>query len=264
MSSKIGFLSKFGQKEPWMEPMNRFLAAATPEFKVFIEEICSWNASEDTLHEPQYQAAMQVKQRLPAASREGLPSLPFLLDAPRCLANLIDLWLDHCPANIIASSQDASVNTFHNICLGLKQRTQECMANAEVAPEPNRNLERQWQRMLDEEPRSRIALNPFENLSADNEITALPQPPNRRYASQRFYSAPPEPFEEEIDSTTPYATKGRMMSSTNSSNASLEAFDEYRNRQATRGGEGDRRRYLDISDSRRPRLDSPGADSALL
>lgn len=244
-----------------MEPMNKFLTAATPEFKVFIEQICSWNASEDTFHEPQYQAALQVKQRLPASSREGLPSLPFLLDAPRSLANLVNLWLDHCPANITPSGVDSSVRVFHTICLNLRQKVKHCMANAEVAPEPNRTLERQWQRMLHEEPRTRLAISSFEDTSADGGITALPQPSDRKYSSRQYYNAPADALEEEVDTNTPYAAKARMMNSTNSSSASLEAFGEFRNRPATRSRDSDRGRFLDVSNQRRPRVGSPGADA---
>lgn len=240
--------------------MNKFLTAATPEFKVFIEQICSWNASENTFHEPQYQAALQVKQRLPAASREGLPSLPFLLDAPRSIANLVNLWLDNCPSSIASTGTDGSLKSFHAICLGLRQKVKDCMANAEVAPEPNRNLERQWQRLLDEEPRSRMAVNPFEDVIADSGITALPQPTDRKYSSRHYYTAPADTFEEESDSNVAYPTRTRVMSSTNSSSASLEAFGEYRSRQITKNRDGDRGRFLEISNQRRSRMESPSAD----
>lgn len=177
-------MSKFGQKEPWMEPMNRFLSAATPEFKRFIDEICSWDPTQNVHHEPQYQAAVQVKPRLSPLSREGLPVLPFLLDAPKSMATLIDLWVDNAPSNIVDTGIDECVQNFHKTCLRIRQRTQDCMATAEGAQEPNTELEAQWQRMLSEQPSGRFIFNPFESITGDNDITALPQTPDVSHAQQ--------------------------------------------------------------------------------
>lgn len=161
-----------------MEPMNKFLSAATPDFKRFIDEICSWDSTQDSHHEPQYQAAFQVKPRLPPMSREGLPTLPFLLDSAKSMAALTDIWLDNAPSNIVETGVDEYVRKFHRLCLALRQRTQDCMAMAEAAQEPNDALEGQWQRMLNEQPRSRLTLNPFEMATGDQDITALPQTPD--------------------------------------------------------------------------------------
>jgi len=254
----LGNLSKHGQKEPWMEPMNKFLTAATPEFKTFIEDICSWSAAQGPHHEPQYQAAMQVRLRLPPLSREGLPSLPFLLDSPRSLATLVDIWVDNAPANIADIRVEESVHVFHKICLDIKQRTRECMADAEIAQEPNKTHERQWQKMLSEQPKSRFALNPFEDVSAENEITALPQPPDtRKYSSRNivtgeWHVGDVSPTIEEQAESPLELTSRTLTSSTNSSSASIEIFNEYRKRQGLQSREGTARgRYLEISNPSR-------------
>ncbi|KAK5082130.1 GTPase activating factor [Lithohypha guttulata] len=253
-------LAKFGQKEPWMEPMNKFITAATPEFKIFIDEFCAWSPSMGSFHEPQYQAAAQVRQRLPPVSREGLLSLPFLLDGPRSLATLVDLWMEHVPSNIMETPTEESVKAFHNACLNLGRKTKECMANAEVAQEPNSNLERQWQKMLSEQPKVRLNHNhnPFDEMYPDSEITALPQPADARgYGSQRSLVRPGDSSGERDEARSlreaPFRT---MTSSTNSSNVSIEGFEDYRNRQKARGGAG-RGRHLEISNHRIPRVESP-------
>ncbi|KAK5084938.1 GTPase activating factor [Exophiala xenobiotica] len=264
----LGNLSKFGQKEPWMEPMNRFLTAASPEFKIFIEEICSWSASRDPHHEPQYQAAAQVKLRLPPLSREGLPSLPFLLDCPRSLATLVNIWVENAPANIDDIGVEDSVQTFHQLCLDLKQRTTECMADAETAQEPDKTHERQWQKMLSEHPRSGFVLNPFEEMSMENDVTALPQQPGtRKYSSRNVlsgdgYAGDVSPTIEEQAESPPGLTTRTLTSSTNSSSASFEVFDDYRKRQGLRSREGPvRNRFLEISNPRRGRTEpAPGDD----
>lgn len=261
----LGNLSKFGQKEPWMEPMNKFLVAAAPEFRKFIEEFCSWKAVQGPHHEPQYQAASQVKLRLPPLSREGLPTLPYLLDAPGSLATLVDLWTKHAPANIGEKGVDDCVRIFHNQCLELQQRTNECMAEAERAQEPNSKLERQWQKMLSEQQQTQIARNPFDEVTYDRDITALPrtinphnQNPQPHY-HQSGYGAEDNSStidEDRGDGEFSHRSVTRPMSnSTNSSSVSFDVFDEYRSREGfTRG------RFLDSSAQRTGRSDHAASE----
>lgn len=256
-------LAKFGQKEPWMEPMNKFLTAATPGFKSFIDEICSWSPIHGPPHEPQHQAALQIKQRLPPLSREGLPSLPFLLDGPRSIATLVDLWVDHAPSNILETPIEESVKNFHKACLSLQQKTTECMANAELAQEPSSTQERQWQKMLNEQPRNQLSQNPFDEIYSDTDITALPQPADRpRYTPQQISGRSVGGSKAESPSEAPFRATS-MTNSTNSSNVSFDNYDDYRNRAniGSRDGAG-RGRFLDISNhNRRARMDqSPAAD----
>lgn len=252
-----------------MEPMNRFLTAATPEFKAFIEEICSWNPSHGVHHEPQYQAATQVKQRLPLLSREGLPSLPFLLDPPKSLATLVDLWTEHAPSNIVETGVDDSVKAFHEICTNLKQRVKDCMADAEMAQEPNSKLERQWQKMLNEQPKSRISHGHFREIYGETDITALPQPPEVRNYSSRYgivaqRETPRAATGEEAGAEQPYDLAARTMTgSTNSSSASFEAYEDSRNRPSTSGKDGSSKgRFFDRSRRKKGRIEqSPTAET---
>lgn len=235
-----------------MEPMNKFLSAATPEFKRFIDEICSWDATQSVHHEPQYQAAVQVKPRLSPLSREGLLSLPFLLDAPKSMAALIDLWVENAPSNIVDTGIDECVRSFHRACLKVKQRMQECMSRAEGAQEPNTELEAQWQRMLSEQPRGRFVFNPFESMLGDNDITALPQKPDVSHAQQhrsmrRDHPSNP-PQAEQWQSGTVYRTSNRTATDPGGSfSQPPDSGEDYHIRQQPRSRDGPYRpRFMDI------------------
>lgn len=136
-----------------MEPMNKFLAAATGEFKSFIDEICAVGASQGASAnlEPQFAAPNQIKNRLPPLSREGLPSLPYLLDQPKLLAQLVELWVTHTPVSLEEASDDENVRTFHTLCLELHEKSKECLRAAEQAERPDENSERAWERVLSEQ-----------------------------------------------------------------------------------------------------------------
>lgn len=247
-------MSKFGQKEPWMEPMNKFLTTATPDFKRFIDKVCSWDATQNIQHEAQYQAAFQVKTRLPPLSREGLPTLPFLLDAPKSMATLIDLWIDNAPSNIIDTGIDECVQNFHRTCLKIRKRTQDCMAMAEGPQEPNTELEGQWQRMLSEQPRGRFVFNPFENMMNDHDITALPQTPDvslipisRYHASRRADTDGSSSADRRLNMA--YRPVRTVTDPTASSSTSVNTLEEYHARQI-RSRDGPRRpQFLDIYNS---------------
>lgn len=232
--------------------MNRFLSAATPEFKRFIDEICSWDPTQNVHHEPQYQAAVQVKPRLSPLSREGLPTLPFLLDAPKSMATLIDLWVDNAPSNIVDTGIDECVQNFHKTCLRIKQRTQECMGRAESAQEPNTELESQWQRMLSEQPRGRFVFNPFDSMTGDNDITALPQTPEvshaRHHRSTRREHPEAQSFVDQRQPSTTFRPSTRTVTDPMaSSSRQSEPSEDYHVRQGPRSRDGQYRpRFLDV------------------
>ena len=131
-------MTTFGAKEPWMEPMNKFLLAARVEFKQFINQICSIPSGPQTKAvSPSYATPIQILGRLPATSREGFPSLPYLIDSAKRFANLVSLWLRNCPANLAGEGEgDGSLRKFHDICLDIQRRTSECLQAAERAQKP--------------------------------------------------------------------------------------------------------------------------------
>ncbi|KAK9322046.1 hypothetical protein V1517DRAFT_324472 [Lipomyces orientalis] len=112
--------AQFGTKEPWMAPMNKFLNSHIQEFREFISEVSTWRSKIYT-HDPPlvhydevgrdlqddneaeanrrslsmvpYQIPNTILSRLPPAFRDSAPSLPFLIDRPAALAELVDIWL---------------------------------------------------------------------------------------------------------------------------------------------------------------------------
>ncbi|KAF1809311.1 Rho GTPase activation protein, partial [Eremomyces bilateralis CBS 781.70] len=146
-------MSTFGSKEHWMEPMNVFLTSHRQEFKTLIDNICSIPSSASPLPTltPSYSTPIQILQRLPPTSREGFPSLPYLIDHARNFANLVALWLDRSTpmANNIRPS-DGDLLKFHRLCVAIAARTTDCLARAERADRPSSALSVRWEDLIDQ------------------------------------------------------------------------------------------------------------------
>ncbi|KAL3491618.1 hypothetical protein BJX62DRAFT_121491 [Aspergillus germanicus] len=151
-------MTTFGSKEPWMEPMNKFLVSHRSEFREFVDSICAIPADRPApIVTPSYATPIQILGRLPAPSREGFPSLPFLIDHARSFANLIRIWLEVAPARLSTLEEvDPAVQKFHELAVRLQQRTKECLSRAEQAERPNGNLEIKWEELVDNLERSTI------------------------------------------------------------------------------------------------------------
>ncbi|KAL2829009.1 hypothetical protein BDW59DRAFT_142692 [Aspergillus cavernicola] len=149
-------MTTFGSKEPWMEPMNKFLVGHRVEFKQFVDSICAIPADRPApIVTPSYATPIQILGRLPPPSREGFPSLPFLIDHARSFANLIRIWLEVAPARLQGLEDiDSPIKKFHELAVNLQQRTKECLSRAEQAERPNGNLEIKWEELVDSLERS--------------------------------------------------------------------------------------------------------------
>lgn len=133
-----------------MEPMNKFLISHRSQFKEFVDSICSIPAERPAqMVNPSYATPIQILGRLPPTSREGFPSLPFLIDQARSFAILIRLWLDTAPADFSEVREvDQNVLKFHALCLENQQRTKDCLNRAEQAERPNGTLEFKWEELV--------------------------------------------------------------------------------------------------------------------
>ena len=134
-----------------MEPMNRFVAGHRVEFKEFVDAICAIPADRPIpVVAPSYTTPIQIMGRLPSTSREGFPSLPFLIDLSKNFAVLTNTWVKNAPARLAEIDDvDPVVMEFHNLALRLQQRTKECMSQAEQAERPNGNLEVRWEELVE-------------------------------------------------------------------------------------------------------------------
>ncbi|KAJ5779583.1 hypothetical protein N7457_007303 [Penicillium paradoxum] len=144
-------MTTFGNKEPWMEPMNKFLVGHRSEFKEFVDSVCAIPADRPVpIVTPSYTTPIQILGRLPPTSREGFPSLPFLIDHARSFANLIRVWLDVAPERLDELTElDPSLAKFQKEALRLRGRTEECLIRAEQAERPSGNLEIKWEALVD-------------------------------------------------------------------------------------------------------------------
>lgn len=180
-------MASFGTKEHWMEPMNQFLTQNRESFKGFVDDVCyvptpllSSSFSHSDSSSPtslggvasaethfSYTTPMTIMHRLPPTSREGFPSLPYLIDQARCFAELIQLWLETTsqatehpepgtgkpPQMTLLQaihSADGDLKTFHDVCSTLHARTQECLSRAERAERPNSALSFRWDELIDQ------------------------------------------------------------------------------------------------------------------
>ncbi|KAF2492343.1 hypothetical protein BU16DRAFT_110923 [Lophium mytilinum] len=146
-------MSTFGAKEQWMEPMNTFLSSHRQEFKSYIDNICSISSASSALSPipPSYSTPLAILQRLPPTSREGFPSLPYLIDHARNFAALVDLWLNNTVSSAHNIQQsDGDLLRFHDICTSLHQRTADCLNRAERAERPCSSLSVKWEELVEQ------------------------------------------------------------------------------------------------------------------
>ena len=190
-------MASFGTKEPWMEPMNAFLVQHREGFKTFIDDVChvptpiAGNSFPNSGGSPtwpsdvvsaerhlSYTTPMTIMQRLPPSSREGFPSLPYLIDQARSFADLIHLWLEALAA--LSSSHDSAalpgkthsdiinaitasegdLKEFHQLCEELNARTQECLNRAERAERPDSPGSFQWEDVINQLQKAHVRGKP--------------------------------------------------------------------------------------------------------
>ncbi|KAI5867107.1 Rho GTPase activation protein [Durotheca rogersii] len=128
-------LSTFGKKESWMEQMNKFLSSHRQPFRDYIDQMCSIPTDTKASALPaSYSTPITIMGRLSPASREGFPSLPYLIDHPRNFAALVKLWLEsnHKATYMDPADFDAELAEFHALCLEVQRRSDECLARVEA------------------------------------------------------------------------------------------------------------------------------------
>jgi len=144
-------LSTFGAKESWMEPMNRFLSSHRQGVKDYIDAVCDIPASKTTFTVPaSYSTPITILARLPPTSREGFPSLPYLIDHARNFAVLVKLWLEATSRYVAPTDLDGDILKFNQLCLALQSRTDECLLKAiEQEDRTADQLSMQWEDILE-------------------------------------------------------------------------------------------------------------------
>ncbi|XEV00845.1 hypothetical protein FSHL1_006132 [Fusarium sambucinum] len=130
---KLANLSNFGKREEWMEPMNRFLNLQRQSVRDFIDQVCSIPADRETNNfvPAGYSTPVTILGRLSPTSKEGFPSLPYLIDNTRNMASLVKLWVDARPVEDKREQVDPELLTFNDICFALQERADACLAKVE-------------------------------------------------------------------------------------------------------------------------------------
>ncbi|KAL9011306.1 MAG: hypothetical protein Q9173_003835 [Seirophora scorigena] len=144
-------LGTFGSKEPWMEPMNGFLNTHRQGFKSFVDTICSISPDHaNSAIPPSYATPITILGRLPGTSREGFPSLPYLIDQAKECAALVDLWLDRPHHGDGPLRMSEELQAFNDMCEISREKTQHCLSRAEQAERPSGVLEPRWEELVEQ------------------------------------------------------------------------------------------------------------------
>lgn len=160
---KLSNLGTFGKREEYMEPMNRFLTSHRPAFRDYIDQVCSIPSDRSVVAPPaNYSTPNTISGRLSPKAREGLGSLPYLIDAPKSFAGLVKLWTSARPNDLKTEQADGELLIFNDQCLGLQKRVDACMtkigrlraAEAAARGTPSRLAETLEQAALPEPMRS--------------------------------------------------------------------------------------------------------------
>jgi len=144
-------MTTFGIKEPWMSPMNEFLSEHKDELKDFVDSVTNIPPALDRAVKtvpPSYVTPITILNRLSSASKEGFPSLPYLIDQPRAFAALVAMWLKHCTPS---SALDKDTREFDSVCRSIQHRIQECISKAEDAERPgsSASAEARWEEVAE-------------------------------------------------------------------------------------------------------------------
>ena len=132
-----------------MEPMNKFLNGNRQSVKDYIDGVCSIPSERQTFVLPaSYSTPITILARLPPISREGFPSLPYLIDHARNFSALVKLWLDataHRPASEVL---EGDLLQFHQLCVSLQRRAEKCLMQLDhERPVDERSL--QWNEIVE-------------------------------------------------------------------------------------------------------------------
>lgn len=144
-------MTTFGVKEPWMAPMNTFLSEHTVELCSFVDAITDLPnpLPSTTALPPSYATPTTIRSRLSPSSREGFPSLPYLIDDTRAYAALVMLWSKYRSLSATEIDPGGPVAEFARVCERIEERVKECVAKAEAAERPGTGCSERWEEVAE-------------------------------------------------------------------------------------------------------------------
>ncbi|KAK9478828.1 hypothetical protein V1514DRAFT_329875 [Lipomyces japonicus] len=136
----------FGYKEPWMSPMNTFLNDHIQEVNQFIADVSTWRSSiypqiskgiadvsmvnqasimkDDELDDNEIDASKRSLSKFPyripnailsclqEEFKDSTPTLPYLIDRPAAISDLVTIWLSWYDAKVLAWQAELEADKF--------------------------------------------------------------------------------------------------------------------------------------------------------
>lgn len=134
-----------------MEPMNQFLNTHRQEFKYFVDNICGISPDRaSSAIPPSYATPITILGRLPNTSREGFPSLPYLIDQAKECAALVTLWLDTRYEVETDAPMSEELKRFDALCEQSREKTKHCLRLVAQAEHQNGVSESRWEGLLEQ------------------------------------------------------------------------------------------------------------------
>lgn len=134
-----------------MEPMNQFLNTHRHEFKCFVDNICGISPDRaSSAIPPSYATPITILGRLPNTSREGFPSLPYLIDQAKECAALVNLWLDTRYEVELDAPMSEELKRFDALCEQSREKTKHCLNLAEQAQRKSGVSESRWEGLVEQ------------------------------------------------------------------------------------------------------------------
>lgn len=163
--------------------MNVFLTTHRQQFKSFVDEICNISSDRATSAiPPSYATPITIRGRLPGTSREGFPSLPYLIDQARECASLVDVWLDAKYDIDETVGWTDELKRFDQLCEESREKAKQCVIRAEQAARPSGVLEPRWEELIEEmERKARPRVN--------DKHSSPPTPTAGEFSSQNVNSS---------------------------------------------------------------------------
>ena len=160
-----------------MEPMNAFINSHRQEFKAYIDAICSISADHNASRiPPSYTTPITIFSRLPQTSKEGFPSLPYLIDQSRELATLINLWIE-ASSGKSDTGDSGDLVAFTHLCNALRKQTRDTVNRAMNSDRPTSDLQSNWVEILENFDRqARISDRREPGSDRDSPEKSVPSP----------------------------------------------------------------------------------------
>lgn len=134
-----------------MEPMNQFLNTHRQEFKCFVDNICGISPDRaSSAIPPSYATPITILGRLPNTSREGFPSLPYLIDQAKECAALVTLWLDARYEVETDAPMSEELKRFDALCEQSREKTKLCLNLVGQAQRRSGVSEPRWEGLVEQ------------------------------------------------------------------------------------------------------------------